>query len=503
MQTNNEPSGALGDRFWPCLLCLVIAAVCVEGPLLNRWFHLIPPALTAVMALALAVLLLGIASLALLLRIVTRRLADSALSARELCQCLVILLLALAVRMPFMPTQGYPADTESYAAWSWKAASMGIHTLYEKSEGVTCDNHPLILYSLKIIGKIHERLTLPACGTPDQPTPLLLFLLRIPAVIADLLMGVMVYAWARRFLSHTRSALVMALLVFNVAVFCDSALYGQVDSIHSLLVLTAVILLDRGRYGWSWSVMGLAMMAKPQTYVLIPLLIIVTFRRFGWRALATGGLACVGSVVLVASPFIWRGTPLSLAQYMLSITTIHPMVSMNADNFWWWATGGQAASIRDTAPAIGQFLSYRLYGIILLLLLHVPVWCRVWQTPRSPGILAWAAVSVIVFFNVATQMHETYLYLALPFLAMTCLLDRRFAVLYALVSLTFAANVALHFPSFVAWLTPSNPDVFGGSELFLPRFAVSVLNTAIMIWILWSLERTTIPESPGPTWQAP
>jgi len=47
----------------------------------------------------------------------------------------LILLLALALRLPFMTTTGYDADVRMYETWSWKATTLGIHTAYDPSAG--------------------------------------------------------------------------------------------------------------------------------------------------------------------------------------------------------------------------------------------------------------------------------------------------------------------------------------------------------------------------------
>ncbi len=328
------------------------------------------------------------------------------------------------------------------------------------------------------------------------------FLLRFPAVLSDLLIGVFAYAVARHRLGHRMAALVMASFVFNPAVIFDSAYYGQLDAVHSLLVVAAVVIIGDGFPGWGWLVMGLAMLTKPQTYVVAPLLVLITARRFGWRGLVRGGLASVVGALLVAFPFLRYGTFGSFARYMVSITQVHPVVGANADNFWWWMTWGRAAHIFDTTPVpalatLGLSISYRTAGIVLVLGVLLFVWYTAWRRPHPPALYEWAALSALVFFVLSTEMHENYMYLALPLLALVHYTDRRLTILYALLSATFVANMALHYPAIVAWLVPQNPDIFFGSELFWPRLITSILNTLALVWWL-SMRRFLVRPADSP-----
>jgi len=287
-------------------------------------------------------------------------------------------------------------------------------------------------------------------------------LLRFPAVLSDLLIGVFAYAVARRRLNHRLAAMALAAFVFNPAIIFDSAYYGQLDAVHSLLLVAAVVIIGEGFPGWGWLVMGIAMLTKPQTYVVAPLLVLVTARRFGWWGLVRGGLASVVGGLLVVLPFLRFGTFDSFARYMISISQVHPVVGANADNFWWWMTGGQAARIFDTTPvpvlaALGLSLSYRTAGVVLVLGVLLVVWYAAWHRPHPPALYEWAALSALVFFVLSTEMHENYMYLTLPLLALVFYNERRFTILYAGLSVTFLANMALHYPAIVAWLVPQNP----------------------------------------------
>ena len=74
-------------------------------------------------------------------------------------------------------------------------------------------------------------------------------LLRMPAILADLVTGALVFVLALRSLSVPRSLLVASIYWFNPAVIYNSALYGQTDAVHTLLVVIALALVETGRVG--------------------------------------------------------------------------------------------------------------------------------------------------------------------------------------------------------------------------------------------------------------
>jgi len=314
---------------------------------------------------------------------------------KERSQLLLLLGAGLALRLPVMSAAGYVDDVRLYELWSWKAATLGIHTLYQHTAGVVSDNHPGCLYPFKLIGWVYQALAGGAFPYPETSSPLHIFLLRFPAVICDLLIGLLVYLWTRRRLSHAAAAAAAAAFIFNPGVIFDSAVYGQTDSIHTLLTLGAFLLVTQRREAWAWGLMGLAMMTKPQTYVLVPLLALVTIRRSGWRTLGLGAAAAAGTALLTASPFVLWGGFSGLARHLLTITEVHPVVSANADNLWWLLFRGSSFFTPDTGPVplLGGTVDFRTVGLALLLALHVPVWREAWRCPDPPNVHFLAAGS--------------------------------------------------------------------------------------------------------------
>jgi Gpi18-like mannosyltransferase len=452
---------------------------------LSRWT---PAALTAC-------LILIFCALTFLLLRGTQFLAKTKVTKQQAAQALLLLILALLVRLPLMSTAGYADDVRVYELWSWKAAAKGIHSLYQgdsrvisaNPQSVVSDNHPGCLFPFKLIGHLHASLTQSDLSFPHRTSLLHRFLLRFPAALADLFLAVLLYSFVRKRADHRIGITWMAALAFNPTLLFDSALYGQTDALHTLWIIVGLLLLHEKKLAASGVALGFALLTKPQTYILAPLFAVVAWRQRPKQGLMRAGTGVLTGIALMSAPFILFGTLGTLWNYLLSIMRVHPQVSLNANNFWWLATWGEASAIADLNPvplfaAIGIPISYRHVGLLLLAAIHIPIWQRV---KTNHALFSWAALSSVVFFSFATQMHENYLYMAIPLLAFATAQDKRLRSLYGILSALFVVNMALHYPAFVQLLVPENPDIFRGPQLFWPRLLTAATITASCVWFYW------------------
>src|SRR6185437_15129271 len=110
---------------------------------------------------------------------------------------------------------------------------------------------------------------------------------KLPAIVADLGIGVLVYALVRRFAATGIALGAAALYLFNPAVIFNSAVWGQVDSVAAGLALFALYALLKsddgareGVNGWivaGWLLMAYSLLIKPQAAVLLPLMVAFAF----------------------------------------------------------------------------------------------------------------------------------------------------------------------------------------------------------------------------------
>src|SRR5205085_1569945 len=172
-------------------------------------------------------------------------------------------------------------------------------------------------------------------GDPD----VLRFMLRLPALAADLLAGALIFRVLRQrdSISFNTAILATGVYLFNPALIFDSAYWGQTAAIHALFMLLSLIAADRRCYGWAGAALAAAILTKPQAIAIAPLILLLAFREGGGLRLV-GGAAV--ATVLITAPFILAGNGASVVEEYARTTQYHPFVAPNAHNLWWLVTGG-------------------------------------------------------------------------------------------------------------------------------------------------------------------
>src|SRR5258708_3980532 len=187
---------------------------------------------------------------------------------------LPILIMALIMRVGYLPGLGFRSDLELNVGWATSVYEHGLFNLYKQHPP---DYPPVYMAMLGVVAELaapHGALNVDTNGE-------LVRLLKLFPVLADLLMIAVVYGWLRR--KPTLRWLIPGLLAIYPAVFADSAWWGQTDSLLTLLLILTLIALNRTRPLVAWAFFGVALLTKFQRIVLLPLFFTLTFRRYGVR----------------------------------------------------------------------------------------------------------------------------------------------------------------------------------------------------------------------------
>jgi hypothetical protein len=400
----------------------------------------------------------------------------------------LVVLAAFAVRLPLALTPGFVTDVQDYVVWSYKLAHYGLGSAYAVIGGLwVADYPPVLLYAFQGLGLVYQKLFAPdflypvTAGDPALRAlttnaalladPIHRTLLRLPAILADLVAGGVIFVVVRRSLSTGKSLLIAASYWFNPAVIYNSAFYGQTDAVHSLLVLLAFALVETTRGGWGFFALAVAGLTKPQSLVFGPLLLLRTFQRQRWRGLSLAAIGGALGIAVAAAPVIAVGALPGLLAHLSETVGHHPLVSANAHNLWWFLMHGNTW-VEDTLVAFGG-LSYRVAGLLLLAMAYA---LALGSALRRPDRDAWplAAYVGFAFYMLPTEIHENYGFAVLALLAVAVAKDRRFVWPYLVLTVTMLANHALHDPAFYALLNLPSPEVQLGAARWI-NAAVNVL----------------------------
>jgi dolichyl-phosphate-mannose-protein mannosyltransferase len=368
----------------------------------------------------------------------------------------VVLGLGLALRLVLalviFPGQGLSSDLSFFESWATTLAKVGPGAFYATAS--SANYPPGYMYVLWLVGVIGN-----AFGSSSTQATLLL--LKIPAILADLALAAILYAAARRWFGPRAGLLAAAIYLFIPVTWYDSALWGQVDAVGTLVMVAALVLLVEG---WSEPAAALAafsLLIKPQDAIIFVVLIPVLVRRHllrrgtgpipdlgprlaaldrrlgglltdqGPRRLATSAAAAALAGILPLIPFdIGRYAPASLADVPV-ISHVAGLIGLfvsdggqfsyltaNAYNAWALVGDHSLASIvggsggtwtADSLLVIGGLEAVTL-GALLLAAAGLFVALGLLVRADRLAILLGFTLVAVAFYVLPTRVHERYLF---------------------------------------------------------------------------------------------
>lgn len=342
--------------------------------------------------------------------------------------------LALAVRLPLLPALGFPPDQAQFVQWSQTAEAQGVSGLYaqEINGRPRCNYPPLYVYALRGLAAIHRAGSgepPPADlwrdvyrGSETEPARRAIILHKLPATLADALLGAALVIWLGRRLSLRQAALVGAAYVLMPTVIHNSAVWGQIDAIPTALVLASLELARRRKLTAMWAVATVAMLTKAQALVFAPIWLVVTIvsTRAAWRSwLRYAGTV---TVICIATALPIQDQLSSVSKAYTGAAARYPHVHLNGFSAWFLMNPIERPQLalldnfyaRDDRPlAIG--LTPRTLGLLALVCAWLACARDMWRHRCDDRSLRRAArILPLAFFVLSTQMHERY---AFPVLA--------------------------------------------------------------------------------------
>jgi 4-amino-4-deoxy-L-arabinose transferase-like glycosyltransferase len=313
---------------------------------------------------------------------------------------ILILALGLAFRLliayVLLPGSGFGTDRDSFQAWAGDLAANGPGGFYGRVSFI--DYTPGYLYVLWLVGVVGQALG----GIGD--------LIKLPAIVADVVLAGLVHNLVVELGGSRRSARIGAILVLvNPVTWFDSAVWGQVDAFGVIFLLLSVRDLWRRRPERASILAVAAAVIKPQLGILIPILAFVLLRRHVWERLrrsspeadpaagpeaaepaperptgphgepwldrfgqgpirlVSSGVAGLLTAVILCLPF--GLSIIGLIQQVIKTAGGYPYITVNAYNPWAWVThdgNGLAANglwLRDSAGAKADEIATLIGGI--------------------------------------------------------------------------------------------------------------------------------------------
>jgi len=398
---------------------------------------------------------------------------------REIYVLILILAAAFALRVCFIPAAGYEQDIHNFKSWSQAAVEHGIHNIYDRTD---CDYPPAYIYVLKTVGYSY-RIFYPKF---NEHTYLFDLMVKFPAILADLIISFIVFWFLRKKNSFVISLAAMAAYAFNPVIIFNSAYWGQVDSVSSLLALGAILALINDKYGLAWGLITIGILTKIQLFVLLPVMILIPWKRNGFKQLVNSMAYAWCTFVFILLPFFRFHQVDRVIERVFKAVGEYPFLSLYAFNIWWLFSGGQGRWAPDMRLFLGLF-SYRTLGTMLLGIFFILLVRYLYSREKDENaVFLCSAMAFIGFFMLPTEMHERYIMPAFVFLVLAAVKNRSLMAVYAALSLTTFFNLLIA----LIWTYPKNfPMVPYFIQASPTGIIISMVNVALFIFVLFLLSK--------------
>ena len=323
-------------------------------------------------------------------------------------------------------------DQNFWLHWTDQILLGGIGSVYT---AYGCNYPPLIFYILFIWGKWSQLLQVPlADNFGALRTLVFAFDILTLGVFAQVLAKLKLRTWP------------VLLLIFNVGWLYNSLIWRQVDAIFSFLILVSLYCLLSKRLSWATVFYVLAINAKVQSVVFLPLFVlgllaVLIEKKREHHTWVKPSLRLIVETIFIAGlaqtllllPFILNGTVADALTSITQAVDYYPIISANAHNFWLMLLGEPRMSGSDTQ--LFWQVSYKHWGYVLFCtasfftLLPAAIISiskgEVTLREKWEVFSASTALTFAAFFLFNTQMHERYIHPAIVFCGLFAVVSRK------------------------------------------------------------------------------
>ena len=359
---------------------------------------------------------------------------------------------SLRVALSFFGT--YKGDFYTFIGWSVRLISRPLPDFYKEWS----DYLPGYLHILFILAKIGKLF-------PSIPEEILY---KLPAIISDLFTGFLIYKIVAYLKNRKTAFWVSVLYLFNPAVFANSTLWGQVDSLTVLFPLLSLYFFEKS-LPLSSFFLALGFLFKVQAALaVIPILFLFWKNKLSFIKLFSYGIVSILTIAILFLPFLPFGRevselPLFIVDRIKLTLGQYPYLSVNAFNFWglfgFWK------------PDVGYFSS--ILSVSILSLVSFFSFLRLKQ--KRGGEYVILALVFAVSFLFFPRMHERHLLPVFAPLAVSSVFYPSLWFVYIFYSFVYLLNLRYAF----VWLTEDRLEIFSSLAIELIILAV------ICLFVFW------------------
>ncbi len=346
-------------------------------------------------------------------------------------------------------------DMNAFIYWSNRLIQVNWTSFYE----VWCDYLPTYLYILAGLGYLKNFFVSVGINLPE------FVIYKLPSIFADIGMGWMIHKIFKQ--NNKKKLGIIAALVYllNPAIFGNSTLWGQADSLFAFATLLSFYLYYKKNYLSASMLLAATSLLKPLGFLLVPVFVFDLWKKEKIKEIIYSGTVFILFSFLLFLPFS-SGNMLNFIISRFSQTfNQYPYTTLNAFNFWQFLDMNW---VKDSLKFIA--MSYQNWGIILFAPFYFTF---LKQFSQQKSIFKKSLIIGLVFyfnFLFTTRMHERHLFTALPFLLLGMGEDKTIGFFYVLASLTYSLNL------YYAWRSIEKRNFVLSSFLIKTLSLTNILN---------------------------
>ncbi|MEE1200584.1 MAG: phospholipid carrier-dependent glycosyltransferase [Christensenellales bacterium] len=395
-------------------------------------------------------------------------------------------LAALAIRAVLaMSIRGYYNDINCFLSWSERMFSDGPLKFY--NTGAWCDYPPGYMLMLWPIAALRRLLGI-AYGTAGH-----LLVLKLWPILFDLASAALIWRYAKPTLGARSAMLLSAFYLLNPAVFVDSAAWGQIDSVFTLVIVLSALMIMNNRTLPALLSFAFAVLIKPQSLLFAPMGLIAlgtlifqsedridALKKLGKSVLITLGSVYLFALLFCFNPALGLKNLLEPVRWLCSLyggtMTSYANVTVNALNLYNLFGLNWAKTSAEPVFTTFAWFMFALSYVLCALLYHYSR--RTSVLPLLSGLL------IVLIFTFGPMIHERYVFPAVLLLLIAYIYnrDKRLLISLTVLSATLFLNQALLLQGA---LVSGDYGHLQNSERWL-NAAVSMLNVLNALFLTWT-----------------
>lgn len=377
----------------------------------------------------------------------------------------LILIFAFLLRIFLSPFGTLELDFNTFRGWSAILAGQGFEKFYEGWS----DYLPGYLYVLWVLGKLSDVLA----WLPQT------LLYKFPAILADVVTGALIFSVVSRY-KRSLALFSAGLYLFNPAVIFNSTLWGQIDSLTILFIMTSLFFAPKKPVLGAMS-LALGTLIKPQAAFIAPVVAVLWIKKFGIFKTLVLSAFCFLFFVFGFIPFKGENSFIPFILERLGATANqYPYTSVNAFNFWAIIPGMWKSDV-GRLQIMGILLTAGMFAFLLW------KWFKERGDKSEPRVFLLSALCLFVSFFFLTRMHERHLLPTLAPLAVSIAAYPMLWLPYIMLSITYVLNLLYSF----VWINENFRQIFGQELISI----LSLLNLIAAGLILVILLKSQITKS--------